>query len=40
LGADPTPHSTYMQVAGGGQKISTKEFRGTLKASDTMRDIF
>jgi CRP-like cAMP-binding protein len=40
LGADPTPHSTYMQVAGEGQKISTKDFRGALKASDTMRDIF
>ena len=40
LGAEPTPHSTYMQVAGEGQKISTKAFRAAFKASDTMRDTF
>jgi CRP-like cAMP-binding protein len=39
LGTEQTPHSTYMQVAGEGQKISVKQFRAALEASDTLRDV-
>jgi CRP-like cAMP-binding protein len=40
LGAEQTPHSTYMQVAGEGQKISVKQFHAALAASDTLRNMF
>jgi CRP-like cAMP-binding protein len=40
LGAEQTPHSTYMQIAGEGQKISLKQFQAALAASDTLRDVF
>jgi CRP-like cAMP-binding protein len=38
LGAEQTPHSTYMQVAGEGQQISVKQFRDALEASDTLKN--
>jgi CRP-like cAMP-binding protein len=40
LGAEQTPHSTYMQVAGEAQKISAAQFRAAVKASETMSAVF
>src|ERR1700761_7337295 len=37
LFAKQTPHSTYMQIAGEGQKIAVKQFEAALKASETLR---
>ena len=40
LGGDQSPHSTYIQVAGEGQRIATKELRNAMDASATMRRLF
>ncbi len=40
LGGDRSPHSTYIQVAGEGQRIATKELRNAMDASVTMRRLF
>src|SRR5437660_543280 len=39
LGDKQSPHSTYMQVAGEGQRIGSDKLRGAMKASETMRDL-
>ena len=36
LGGDQSPHSTYIQVAGEGQRIPTKELRKAMDASVTL----
>ena len=36
LGGDQSPHSTYIQVAGKGQQISTGELRKAMKASASL----
>ena len=40
LGSHRSPHSTYMQVAGEGQRIASVELRQAMKASDSLHDIF
>jgi CRP-like cAMP-binding protein len=37
LGADRSPHSTYMQVAGHGQRIASAQFRTSMNESATLR---
>lgn len=37
LGSDRTPHSTYMQVAGEGQRIGTLKLRQAMEASKSLR---
>jgi CRP-like cAMP-binding protein len=39
LGSNQSPHATYMQVAGDGLRITAKELRKAMDASDTMRDL-
>ena len=36
LGGDQTPHSSYIQVAGKAQQISTRELRKAMKASASL----
>jgi CRP-like cAMP-binding protein len=36
LGGDQSPHSTYIQVAGEGQRISAKELRKAMNASGSL----
>jgi CRP-like cAMP-binding protein len=38
LGGDQSPHSTYIQVAGEGLRMTAKELRKAMDASETMRD--
>ncbi len=38
LGTDRSPHDTFMQVAGDGQRISADNFRRAMAASNTLRD--
>ena len=40
LGGDQSPHSTYIQVAGEGQRIAAKELRKAMDTSATMRRLF
>jgi CRP-like cAMP-binding protein len=40
LGNDRSPHSTYMQVAGDGQRIAAARLRETMNASDSLRAVF
>jgi CRP-like cAMP-binding protein len=40
LGNDRTPHSTYIQVAGEGQRISANQLRSAMQESSTMRSTF
>jgi CRP-like cAMP-binding protein len=40
LGTDRSPHSTYMQVAGQGQRIAVPKLREAMKASDSLRAVF
>jgi CRP-like cAMP-binding protein len=40
LGGDQSPHSTYIQVAGEGQRIAANELRKAMDASVTMRSLF
>ena len=37
LGGDQSPHSTYIQVAGEGQRITANELRKAMNASQTYR---
>jgi CRP-like cAMP-binding protein len=37
LGGDQSPHSTYIQVAGKGQRIPAKELRKAIDASESLR---
>jgi CRP-like cAMP-binding protein len=37
LGSDQSPHSTYIQVAGGGQRIAANELRKAMDASVSLR---
>jgi hypothetical protein len=37
LGTDRTPHSTYIQVAGGGQRIGVLKLRQAMEASKSLR---
>ena len=39
LGGDQSPHSTYIQVAGGGQRITAKELRKAMNASQTLHGL-
>ncbi len=39
LGDDRSPHSTYMQVGGSGQKISMQAFRDAMESSAELRTI-
>jgi hypothetical protein len=39
LGNDRSPHSTYMQVAGAGQRIAAPKLRDAMKASDSLRAV-
>jgi CRP-like cAMP-binding protein len=39
LGGDPSPHSTYIQVAGEGQRITAKELRKAMSASQTLHSL-
>jgi len=39
LGGDQSPHSTYMQVAGEGQRITAKELRKAMDASHSLRPL-
>jgi CRP-like cAMP-binding protein len=39
LGGDQSPHSTYIQVAGEGQRIAVKELRKAMDASETLRTL-
>jgi CRP-like cAMP-binding protein len=39
LGDDRSPHSTYMQVGGSGQKISVQAFRDAMESSAELRAI-
>ena len=36
LGGDQSPHATYIQVAGEGQRITAKELRNAMSASGTL----
>jgi len=40
LGNDRSPHETYIQVAGEGQRISAPKLREAMKASDSLRSLF
>ena len=40
LGGDQSPHSTYIQVAGEGQRIAANELRKAMDKSATMRSLF
>jgi CRP-like cAMP-binding protein len=37
LGDEQSPHATYVQVAGAGLRITTRELRKAMAASDTLR---
>ena len=39
LGGDQSPHATYIQVAGEGQRIATKELRKAMTASESLRGL-
>jgi CRP-like cAMP-binding protein len=39
LGGDQSPHSTYIQVAGEGQRISAKELREAMDASASLKSL-
>ncbi len=39
LGSDQSPHSTYMQVAGEAQRISTHELRKAMAASESLHGL-
>ncbi|MGB6537125.1 MAG: hypothetical protein WBF58_14310 [Xanthobacteraceae bacterium] len=39
LGGDQSPHSTYIQIAGEGQRITADELRAAMKASDSLRTL-
>ncbi|HEY6618667.1 MAG TPA: hypothetical protein VIY68_03900 [Steroidobacteraceae bacterium] len=39
LGADQSPHSTYMQVAGEGQRIAVKDLRKAMDASVPLHNL-
>jgi CRP-like cAMP-binding protein len=39
LGADQSPHSTYMQVAGNGQRLPASELRKAMIASASLRNL-
>jgi CRP-like cAMP-binding protein len=39
LGGGQSPHSTYMQVAGQGQRITADELRKALRASESLRTL-
>jgi hypothetical protein len=39
VGGDQSPHSTYVQVAGEGQRIATKELRKAMLASQTLHSL-
>ena len=39
LGGDQSPHSTYIQVAGEGQRIAANELRKAMDASVTLRSL-
>ena len=39
LGDDRSPHSTYIQIAGGGQKIPVQDFRNAMERSASLRAI-
>ena len=39
LGGDQSPNSTYMQVAGNGQRIAAKDLRKAMRASETLRSL-
>lgn len=39
LGKDRSPHSTYMQVGGGGRRIAVRQFREALDQCATLRSI-
>jgi CRP-like cAMP-binding protein len=39
LGGDQSPHSTYIQVAGEGLRITAKDLRKAMDASETMRGL-
>jgi CRP-like cAMP-binding protein len=39
LGGDRSPHSTYMQVAGDGQRIATLELRRAMNTSESLRTL-
>ena len=40
LGNDRSPHSTYMQIAGKGHRITAPKLRGAMDRSSSMRGIF
>ena len=40
MGGDQSPHSTYIQVAGEGQRIAANELRKAMDKSATMRSLF
>ena len=37
LGGDQSPHSTYIQVAGEGQRIAARDLRKAMNASESLR---
>ncbi len=39
MGGDQSPHSTYIQVAGEGQAIATKELRKAINASESLHGL-
>ncbi len=39
LGGDQSPHSTYLQVAGAGQRMPAKELRKAMDASGSLRSM-
>src|ERR1700733_8964981 len=39
LGGDQSPNSTYMQVAGEGQRMPAKELRKAMEASESLRKL-
>jgi CRP-like cAMP-binding protein len=39
LGDDRSPHSTYIQVAGEGQRITAGDLRAAMKASESLRSL-
>jgi CRP-like cAMP-binding protein len=40
LGNDRSPHSTYIQVAGEGQRIAAPKLRETMRARESLRGVF
>lgn len=40
LGGDQSPHSTYIQVAGDGQRIAVADLRKAMQASEPLRALF